>query len=232
MNDTGDNTILLTGATGLVGRALAAHFFSRGYRCVLTARDGDRLDATARALGIEHFFVCDLSSTPSIQSLAGSLAQAGIVPRILINNAADVTSKPLMESNPEEIDSIIRVNVVAGLQLVRLLAPGMFGAGSGVVVNISSLAGYKPNPAQTVYSVSKSAVNAMSEALRAELRPRGIHVINVALMGVGEGQGRIPAGYVARRIERAINRREADVFFYRRTRWLMRLYGAFPRLMR
>ena len=108
----------------------------------------------------------------------------------------------------------------------------MAARGRGTIVNISSLAGYKPNPTQTVYSIAKGALNATSEALRAELGPRGVHIVNVALRSGGTGPMKGPAETVAQRIERAIANREPEIFFYRSSKWLMRLYAAFPFLTR
>ena len=113
-----------------------------------------------------------------------------------------------------------------------LIGADMAARGRGAIVNISSLAGYKPNPTQTVYSIAKGALNAISEALRAELGPRGVHIVNVALMSVGTGPMKVPVETVAQRIERAIANREPKIFFYRRSKWLMRLYAAFPSLTR
>lgn len=229
---TSVSTVLITGATGLVGSGLARHFAARGWRVVLTARDSERLRALSTELGGAAAYAADLSDVVSLERLVEKLGADGVTPDVLINNAADITSKPLLETSLAEIESIVRVNVTGPLQLCRLLAPGMVGRGSGTIVNVSSLAGYKPNPTQTVYSITKGAVNAMSEALRAELRPRGIHVVNVALMGVGVGPGRIAVEEVGRRIERAITDKCAEVFFYLRTGLLMRIYAAFPCLAR
>jgi short-subunit dehydrogenase len=230
--NTNRQCIVITGATGVVGSGLARHFDSRGWRVALMARDRGRLDELAASLNGVNAYTADLADAASLERLVARMHADGIVPDALINNAADVTSKPLLETSVDEIEHIVRVNVTGALQLCRLIAPEMIARGSGTIVNISSLAGYKPNPAQTVYGISKGAMNAMSEALRAELGPRGIHVVNVALMGVGTGPGRIPVEEVARRVERAIAKREPEVFFYRRTKWLMRLYAAFPWLAR
>jgi hypothetical protein len=72
----------------------------------------------------------------------------------------------------------------------------------------------------------------MSEALYAELRASGVQVLNVALMGIGTGPRRIPVEVLAQRLERAIERGDRELFLYRRTKWLMRLYGACPWMKR
>lgn len=227
-----EQTILITGATGLVGGGLARCFAADGHPLVLTGRDAGKLDAIAGQYNGAKAYPADLADAESLERLVMQMQADGIVPDVLINNAADVTSKPLLDSSLDEIDHLIRVNVTGTLQLCRILGREMAMRGSGAIVNISSLAGYKPNPAQTVYSISKGALNSASEALRAELGCFGVHIVNVALMGVGEGPGRIPVETVAQRIARAIQHREPEIFFYERSKWLMRLYAAFPALAR
>jgi NAD(P)-dependent dehydrogenase (short-subunit alcohol dehydrogenase family) len=142
-----------------------------------------------------------------------------------------VTSKPFLETPLDEIAAQVQVNVAGALQLTRLLAPGMVARGRGSVVNISSLAGYKPNTAQTVYSITKSAVNAMSLILRRELAPHGVHVMNVATPQIGVEPGLLdPARFVAA-VAQGIESGTDELFLHRRSKWLMRLYAAFPGLM-
>jgi hypothetical protein len=228
-------TMVITGATGTVGCGLARHFATQGAQLVLTARNTERLNELARSLSPDtnriHVKSSDLTNVDSLVAFEAFIRDT--VPRVdvLINNAADVTSKPLMESSLEEIERQIHTNVTGTLQLCRLVAPIM-AEGERIIVNISSLAGYKPNPKQTVYSVSKAGVNAISNALNAELGPRGFHVVNVALMGIGDGPRQEPAAVFAERLEQAMNRRQHEMFLYRRTKWLMRLYGLIPALAR
>lgn len=225
-------TILITGATGTVGSGLAPYFTSCGYQVILTGRDRARLDELSASLNNAPAYTADLSDANSLERLAASMQADGHACDVLINNAADVTSKPLLDSSLDEIDGIVRTNITGTLQLCRVFGREMAMRGSGTIVNISSLAGYKPNPSQTVYSISKGALNVASEALRVELGPLGVHIVNVALMGVGTGPMKIPVETVAQRIDRAIANREPEIFFYRSSKWLMRLYAAFPFLTR
>ncbi|MCC6797844.1 MAG: SDR family NAD(P)-dependent oxidoreductase [Candidatus Hydrogenedentes bacterium] len=231
-HDQTKQTILITGATGTVGSGLAPYFAARGHRVILTARDRTRLDQLSASLKNAPAYTADLSDTDSLESLVAQLQLDEHAIDVLINNAADVTSKPFLETSLEEIDSIVRTNITGTIQLSRLIGADMAVRGRGAIVNISSLAGYKPNPAQTVYSITKGALNVTSEALRAELAPRGVHLVNVALMGVGTEAMKIPVETVAQRIERAIANREPEIFFYRSSKFLMRLYSAFPFLTR
>lgn len=235
-----DTTILITGASGRVGRALAIHFAHKGAHLLLSGRDPDRLEQTAdrirNAGGYADCYLADLRQPETLDDMILRIGENPGRVDILINNAADVTSHPFLQTTQEEIDSLIRTNVIGALQLTRLVAPLMLAANNGVIVNISSLAGYKPNPNQTVYSISKSAVNAMSEALRAELAPTGIHVINVPLSSVAivgpYPPGQVPVERVASALERAIEQRRPEVFLSPVSKWLMRLYQFYPPLAR
>lgn len=234
--DLAESTILITGASQGLGKSLAVHFGKRGARILVTARRVEALEETAAAVeqagAVCRVYVSDLSKVETLVALAEQLEVDGEHVDILINNAADVTSKPLLDTDPDEIDRQIRTNVTGTLQLVRLLAPGMIERKRGMIVNVSSLAGYKPNPTQTVYSISKAAVNAISDALEAEFRGTGIHVMNVALPSVGPGAGQVSVDQYAARLERAIQNREREVFLSAASKWLMRLYRFLPFLAR
>ena len=238
--DLSGKTVLITGASQGIGRFLAGYFAPKAARLVLTGRNEENLRETAaqvRATGS----VCiaqtsDLCRPETLDRLIDTVrAEAGRID-VLINNAADVTSKPLLATSMAEIDHLVRTNVIGPLHLIRLVAPMMLEGGEGMIVNISSLAGYKPNPTQTVYSISKTAVNGLSEALRAELRGTGIKVINVALSSIALDEpaprGRVPVATFAARLERAMATGVPELYLSTRTKWLMRLYGLFPFLMR
>lgn len=234
------STVLVTGASRGIGRAVVVHFARKGARVLFTGRNEDGLRETMRRLEAEGlpgwWRASDLRRPETLESLVEAIEQAGFAVDILLNNAADLTSKPLLETPLDEIDTIIRANLTGCLQLCRLVGPGMLARGSGMIVNMSSLAGYKPNPTQTVYSISKGAVNSLSEALRAEWSARGIKIMNVGLGSVSTEEIPRPskpdAWAFAQRLEAAIVRERTDLFLSPVSQWLMRLYAAFPVLMR
>lgn len=234
------STILITGASQGIGRALAAHFGKRCRQTIVTARSETHLRHTEDHVrsqgGSCEFIAADLTDRESIEALAATLRQRNVSIDVLVHNAADVTSKPFEATSLGEIDCLIRTNVIGPLQLTRD-SLGLWRAdGLKSIVFISSLAGYKPDPHQTVYSISKAAVNGTALALRAELGPSGFTVINVALSSVdlndvGSAR-RVPVRRVCERIERAIIQKEPEIFLSPVSRVLMRLYGMFPGLMR
>jgi 3-oxoacyl-[acyl-carrier protein] reductase len=233
-------TFLITGASQGVGRHLAVYFARhvKGADLLIAARSEANLRETARRV-VEAgatclFYVCDLRDSASIERLAETIRREGKRVNVLINNAADVTSKPLMRTSLDEIDSLVRTNVTGPIQLCRLVAPMMIERGGGAIVNISSLAGYKPNPSQTVYSATKSAVNGISDALRAEFRGTPVSVINVALSSVNLSdtpqRGKVPADVLAEKLMKAIERGQPELYLSPITKWLMRLYKFYPPL--
>lgn len=231
-----ESTILITGASQGLGRALAIHLAGQGARLLLAARNELGLQETHEQIAGRdssssvHAFALDLSRLGSVRALVQSVEREGLAVDILINNAADVTSKPLLDTECEEINRLVRTNVSGPLQLTRLLLPGMIARKRGMIVNISSLAGYKANPAQTVYSITKSAVNGMSRALAAELRGTPVRVMNVALSSVGEGEGQVFVEHYAVQLTAAIQRDAEELFLSSKSKWLMRAYRAFPGL--
>jgi short-subunit dehydrogenase len=231
-----DTTIVITGASQGIGRALSIYFGTQGARIIAIARNDAGLRETQRltqeAGGKCDVVAMDLSDAPSIETAIGQMGKGPV--DILINNAADVTSKPLMDTTLDEIDHLVRTNVTGTLQLTRLVVPLMRNRPDAAIINMSSLAGYKPNPTQTVYSITKTAVNGMSDALRSELSSQGIQVINVALSSVnvegGQNPGGVPIDIVARKIEEAVRRGRDEVYLSSVSKWLMRLYKFFPAL--
>jgi short-subunit dehydrogenase len=98
---------------------------------------------------------------------------------ILINNAGQGTYHSPLSASEEETRGIFDLNFFAPLGMARLVAPHMRRAGSGVIVNVGSIAGRVTLPWMTIYSASKFALGALTDGLRMELKRDGIHTINV-----------------------------------------------------
>lgn len=231
-------TILITGASQGLGQYLAVYLGQRCHHVIGVARSEEGLKRTAekaKGAGVKFtWYVSDLSEIESLTDLANVLRMdfGGI--DVVIHNAADVTSKPLGESTPEEIAHLVSTNVTGPLQLTRLMLPQLAISLYPTIVCMSSLAGFKPNPTQTAYSITKRAVNGMADALRAEFEPEGYSVLNVALSSVGtETQtlpGQVPVAACAQRIEDALLRGQRELFLSPASKWLMRLYAFLPGL--
>jgi short-subunit dehydrogenase len=169
-----DGNVLLTGATGGIGQAIARAFASRGASLTLTGRRAEVLEPLAQELG-GRAIVCDLGRREDVQRLIG---EAGAVD-VLVANAALPASGLLTELSQEEIDRMLEVNLRAPITLARALAPGMVARRRGHLVFVSSLAGKTASPASSVYSATKFGLRGFALGLRVDLRQYGVGVSTI-----------------------------------------------------
>mgnify|MGYP000017326893 FL=1 len=172
-----NRTVLITGASRGLGRALSEEFANQKDHLILVARSGSELATLAESLASKGVqitpFICDLTIPEDLQRLADMVADHGQLD-VLINSAGLGFYKPFLEHTPEEHDQILDLNVRALIHLTHLLVPLMTGNQSGHIVNISSDVGVNPIANMAVYSASKFAVRGFTLSLAKELRPLGI----------------------------------------------------------
>jgi short-subunit dehydrogenase len=171
-----DSTVLLTGASGGIGAAIAHALAVRGAHVLLSGRRAEALDQLASAVG-GRSVVCDLSDRADIARLGEIAAQAGT--QILIANAAVPASGTLEDLTLEQIDTMLEVNLRAAVALTRSLIPGMIARGSGQLVFISSLQGKAATPGAPLYLASKFGLRGFALGMREDLRAHGIGVSTV-----------------------------------------------------
>ncbi len=165
------STVLLTGATGGLGRALAGALHTRGAQLVLSGRRADALAELAGQFGARTI-LADLSRRVDTEQLAAQAAEVDV----LIANAALPASGRLLDLTQAEIDVMLEVDLCAPVALARALAPGMAARGSGHIVLISSLAGKAATPASSIYSAAKFGLRGFAHGARADLRGSGVGV--------------------------------------------------------
>lgn len=166
-----DSTVLLTGATGGIGHAIARALAARGAKLVLTGRRAEVLQPLAEELG-GRALGADLSLPEEIDRL---LSEAGEID-ILVANAALPASGRLEGFAVTEIDRALAVNLRAPIVMSHALAPAMVRRRSGHLLFVSSLAGKVATPATSIYNASKFGLRGFAGALRAELRTSGVGV--------------------------------------------------------
>jgi short-subunit dehydrogenase len=164
-------TILLTGATGGIGHAIARRLHAEGASLVLTGRRTDVLEPLAAELGARSLAV-DLSDMDAVVALAEECADVDG----LVANAALPASGPLLEYNLTQIDRALTVNLHAPIVLARVLAERMAARGSGHLLFISSLAGKAGAPGASLYSATKFGLRGFAQCLREDLRASGVGV--------------------------------------------------------
>jgi uncharacterized protein len=173
---------LVTGASAGIGREFARQLAGHVRTVILVARRGQRLDELRdeltrhRANLNVHVRVVDLADRLQIFGLLEWLEREKIQVDLLINNAGLGDLGPFVTSDPDRIDRIITVNMLAPTLLTRGLLPGMIARKRGAILNVSSSAGFLPIAGFSVYAASKAYLTSFSEALRAEVRGSGISV--------------------------------------------------------
>jgi uncharacterized protein len=167
--------VLLTGATGGLGNAIARALAARGAHLVLSGRRADVLEPLAAELS-GRALAADLSDRAAVDEL---VARAGEVD-ILVANAGLPASGALLDFEPEQIDRALDVNLRAPIQLARALLPGMVERGGGHLVFMSSVNGKIATPYTAVYCATKFGLRGFAQSMRADLRDRGIGVSTVS----------------------------------------------------
>ncbi len=236
---------IVTGVSSGIGRQLALDFAARGASLVVCARRADALAEVARACGGD------------VEALAGDVADRafteGLVTRalerfgrvdVVVNNAGISKHKQLVDVTADEVDYVLRVNLLAPMWLTLAALPPMMARGEGWVVNLSSMAGKLPPPREAVYAASKFGLTGFTEGCWLDLEGTGVHA---AVIHVGPIDTEIwrktdePTAYRGRKLPPSavsaavfdcIARRRHEAWVPKRMRapWLFRVF--FPALFR
>jgi hypothetical protein len=171
---------VVTGASSGIGAALARELARDGHDVILTARRAPELESLAaelRAVGATATVLpADLSVPGSAGTLAREIEAFGRDVDVLINNAGFGDAGPFVTEDPERIDAMLELNVVALTALARAMIPGMVRRGHGRVMLVSSTAAFVPGPNMAAYCASKAYVLSLGEAIARELRRTGVTV--------------------------------------------------------
>lgn len=182
MNING-KVILVTGAGSGIGRALAQALSKDGAKLVLADVNAEGLDQTKNLLA--HPDACttvtgDITKAETRAAIRQASEEAFSGLDMIVNNAGVVAVGPLAEAEDKALDLMVRVNVLAPMQLIRDLLPVLERSSSPTIVNIGSMFGDIAFPLFAGYSATKFAVRGLSDALRRELAPKGVRVLYIA----------------------------------------------------
>ena len=174
------HVVLITGASAGIGKATALHLAGRGYAVIGTSRQMERLSGLfdeAEERGVRLFGVeLDPNSDESVQSvMPGLISQFGRIDS-LVNNAGFGVWGPIDSLSIDELKLQFEANFFGAVRMVHSVLPQMMSNGSGRIVNISSVLGRMGTPFNGAYVSSKYALEGLSESLRAEVKPFGVHV--------------------------------------------------------
>ncbi len=185
-NTSSGGTALITGASSGIGAIYADRLARRGYDLILVARNRDRLDRLASRLTTEtgrtvEVVPADLGANEGITRVAEILRTDASI-SMLVNNAGVGATAPLLQSDPDKMDAMITLNVVALTRLTEAVAPKFVERGTGTIINIASIVAIAPERLNGVYGGTKAFVLAFSQSLHHELASKGVR-IQVVLPG-------------------------------------------------
>jgi len=169
---------VITGGSSGIGAATARVLTEAGWRCVLLARDPERLARVARELGAEAE-QCDVADRGQVNDAAARIAERHEAIQLLVNNAGFTKRKGFLESTPEEIEDITRTNYFGSVWALFAFLPLLEAGRPSDVVNVASVAGTVAHGSSGPYAAAKHAQLAFSRATTAELAGRGIRVHTV-----------------------------------------------------
>ena len=170
------SSVLVTGASGGIGKAIARALHARGARVIVSGRRTGELEQLRGELGGDTTI---LESDLADRDAVGSLVERAGPLDVVVANAALPASGRVDSFTSEEIDSALDVNLRAPIQLAHAVAPGMVGRGRGHLVFISSLSGKSASGGGAIYSATKFGLRGFAAGLREDLIGSGVGVTTV-----------------------------------------------------
>jgi len=172
-------TALVTGASSGMGRETAIKLAENGFNVIAAARRMNRLKELAdQVQGIVPEQV-DFADPKDVERFCGYLSELEAPLSVLVNNAGYSIRGAIEDVSLESMKRLFEVNLFSLVRVTQACLPNMRSQRQGTIVNLSSIVGKFPFPMSSVYAASKYAVEAISDALRVELRPFGIRVVAI-----------------------------------------------------
>ena len=173
-------TALITGASTGIGSVYAHRLAQRGYDLVLVARDRQRLTDLANDIGVKtgrkaETLAADLTVKADLKRVEDRLRSDDAI-TALVNNAGFGGAAKLIDSDVDEMDNMIQLNVTALTRLTSAALPGFLGRSRGLIINVASVVALSPELLNGVYSGTKAFVVNLTQSLYNEVKDKGIQV--------------------------------------------------------
>lgn len=167
--------VLITGGSSGIGKSIGEFLHHKGFIVYGTSRNPEKVINS-----IFPLVALDVRNVESIQMAVAKIIQVSGRLDIVINNAGVGITGPLEEIPTSEIKNNFETNFFGPIEVMKAVLPQMRSQKSGLIINITSIAGYMGLPYRSVYSASKGALELITEALRMEVKSMGIHITNIA----------------------------------------------------
>ncbi len=200
MQSVKDKVVVITGASKGIGEGIARLFAAEQARLVLCGRNKTRLDQISRSLNIPKdgiaTVVADITKAAGMKKIVNAAYKKFGVVDIFVNNAGVGARKSIMDTSEKEYDLMLDTNLKAVFYSFKELLPRMLKQDFGHIMNISSGAGRIGMPGLAVYSASKAALNAFSEAVAGEVRNDNI---KISVLAPGSTDTRFSSGLTGKK---------------------------------
>lgn len=167
--------VFITGASTGIGKAVGEFLLSKGYRVYGSSRNPEKYSETKFPL-----LAIDVRKPETIATAIQEVVANENRLDVLVNNAGVGITGPIEETPDAEIQNVFDTNVYGPVRVIKAVLPQMRKQNSGLIINITSIAGYMGLPYRGFYSASKGALELITEALRMETKSFGIHITNIA----------------------------------------------------
>ena len=167
--------VLITGGSSGIGKSIGAFLHQKGFVVYGTSRNPEKITNS-----IFPLVALDVRDKQSIVNCVAEVIQKSGRLDIVINNAGVGITGPIEEIPTEEIRNNFETNLFGPIEVMKAVLPQMREQKSGLIINITSIAGYMGLPYRGIYSASKGALELITEALRMEVKSFGIQITNVA----------------------------------------------------
>ncbi|TBW28472.1 SDR family oxidoreductase [Gramella sp. KN1008] len=173
--NSSEKVVLITGASSGIGKSIATHLSNKGFKVYGTSRKPQ--DSSKYTF---NFVQLDVTDKPSIEEAVYEVYEREGRIDILINNAGMGITGPIEEIPEAEMKKVFETNYFGPLHMIKTVLPVMRRQKSGLIINITSIAGYMGLPYRGIYSATKGALEITAEAYRMEIKQFGIKMTNVA----------------------------------------------------
>jgi len=167
--------VLITGGSSGIGKSIGEFLHQKGFVVYGTSRNPERISDSVFPL-----VALDVRNVDSIKAAVDNVISKSGRLDIVINNAGVGITGPLEEIPTAEIKNNFETNLFGPIEVIKAVLPQMRNQKSGLIINVTSIAGYMGLPFRSVYSSSKGALELITEGLNMEVKPFGIHIANVA----------------------------------------------------